>query len=105
VNERSTPAVPEPTFAWVELRGQLSNPSTKQGLDLAADVLDHDQAPSAYHAALSHPASRIRDVVDVDELVLQFTHGVMIKELARELAISESSVKRLLRTQGARRHP
>ena len=65
-------------------KGSVVEPSTKQRLDLAADVLDHDQAPSAYHAALSHPASRIRDVVDVDELVLQFTHGVMIKELARE---------------------
>ena len=56
-----------------------------------------------------HPAlrearrPRIRDTVGVGELVRQFESGVMIRELAAQYAISESSVKRLLRARGVSR--
>jgi DNA-binding transcriptional regulator LsrR (DeoR family) len=46
---------------------------------------------------------RIRDKVDVDQLVGHFADGATIKELAASYGISESSVKRLLRACGARR--
>jgi DNA-binding CsgD family transcriptional regulator len=41
--------------------------------------------------------------VDVEELAARFADGDMIKELARQHSISESSVKRLLRATGVRR--
>jgi len=62
------------------------------------------QEDTASHPALRDPRQpRIRDAVDVDELVRLFMSGVMIKELAVSYGISESSVKRVLRARGARR--
>lgn len=90
----------------VELRGQLSNPSSRELVDLV-DLRLRRPAPAddACHPALS-PARqvRIRDRLDVEELVRRFANGAMIKELAQEYSISESSVKRLLREQGAKRY-
>jgi Mor family transcriptional regulator len=58
------------------------------------------EARRASHMAL-HRSRRpcIRDTLDVDELVSRFESGMMIKELAHGYSISQSSVKRLLRSQ------
>jgi histone H3/H4 len=63
-----------------------------QGTDDAVEV--------AKHAARRPP---IRESVDAEELVQQFRAGRMIKELVADYSISESSVKRLLRSHGAGR--
>lgn len=59
----------------------------------------------AVRQAALRPARQlcIRDRVDVDELAREFVGGVVITELARRHAISQSSVKRLLRENSARR--
>jgi hypothetical protein len=88
----------------VELRGQLSNPSIKHGVDLVEALLSRSEPCGG----ADHPALRtlrqvvIRDKVDMDELAWQFVHGMRIKDLAASYAISESSVKRLLRSRAAR---
>ena len=61
-------------------------------------------ARDAVSPALRGPRlRRIRETVDVDELVSQFRAGRMIKELAEQYGISRSSLKRLLRESGVRR--
>jgi hypothetical protein len=89
----------------VELRGQLSNHEARDKVDLVDDLVTRPtQAQLASHAALRDARQPcIRDAVDVDELASQFTAGAMIKDLAARYAISESTVKRLLRGCGARR--
>jgi hypothetical protein len=83
----------------------LSNLLTRQKLDLVEQTLSGDPAPAEVaRQALSGPRrALIRDVVDIDELLQQFADGMMIKDLVAKHAISESSVKRLLRVAGARR--
>jgi hypothetical protein len=85
----------------VELRGQLSNPSAEPKFDLVYGILCTSAPGSGAWLTALRPARqvRIRDRVDVDELVSRFVGGEMIKELALDYAISESSVKRLLRSR------
>ena len=91
---------------WVDLRGQLSNPSARETVDLASGLVTRPpEVETACHLALRAARQpHIRDTVDVDELVRGFASGATIKELAARYAISESSVKRLLRGRGARRY-
>lgn len=83
----------------------MSNPLTPKRLDVVVKATERGWTPEEpTHQALHAPARpRIRDVVDVDELARFFREGRMIKELAREYTISESSVNRILRVHGARR--
>jgi hypothetical protein len=94
------------TMIWVDLRGQLSNRPTRANLDFAAASLSPGPGTSrsVYHAAMHESRlGRISARVDVEELVRCFADGAMIKELAAKHAISESTVKRLLRSRGTRR--
>jgi hypothetical protein len=89
----------------MDLRGQLSNPAVRDKVDLVdALVTRPPGGQSASHVAL-RDARRpsIRDTLDVEEMAQRFVGGSSIKELALAYAISESSVKRLLRARGARR--
>jgi hypothetical protein len=82
----------------------LSNPSARDKVDLVDALMARAPAPqSACHQAIHdarHP--HIRDTVDVDELARRHLSGQTIKELAGTYSISESSVKRLLRSEDAR---
>ena len=90
----------------MELRGQFSNPLTRKRVDVLVKVMDCGWTSGAAAEQALHEASkpRIQHVVDVDELVRCFRRGRKIKELAIDYAISESSVKRLLRERVARRY-
>jgi len=76
----------------------------REKVDRAEVVLRASRPPSTCHDAL-HEARRpcIADRVDVDVLVNHFLNGSIIKDLAGEYEISESSVKRLLRASGTRK--
>jgi hypothetical protein len=89
----------------VDLRGQLSNPSAQSEFNLVEVLLSRSEpCGEACNPALRGERHvRIRDKVDVDQLVGHFADGATIKELAASYGISESSVKRLLRACGARR--
>ena len=89
----------------VELRGQLSNPEVRERLELAEAGLGRSETAggSCSRALRGSRLPRIRDRLDVDRMMAQFDAGVMIKELAACYGISESSVKRLLRSAGVSR--
>jgi hypothetical protein len=83
----------------------LSNRTIQERVDLVDELMVRPLvAPQACHQALRVARQPcIRDRVDVEELAARFADGDMIKELARQHSISESSVKRLLRATGVRR--
>jgi hypothetical protein len=89
----------------VDLRGRLSNPSAREQVDLVADLMTqlHRRQTGSHVALREARRPCVRDTVDVGELVRQFVAGSLIKDLAAGYAISESSVKRILRASGARR--
>ncbi len=83
----------------------MSNRTVRAQVDLAeALVTRPTEGRSAYHQALCGARQpRIRDRVDMDEMVRKFANGAMIKDLAESYAIGESSVKRILRSRGVGR--
>jgi hypothetical protein len=89
----------------VELRGQFSNPSARDKVDLGEVSLSRSGPAKEVHDPALHGPRRpcTREVVDVDKLVQRFVAGEIIKNLAKEYATSESSVKRLLRARQVRR--
>jgi hypothetical protein len=95
---------PQPS-ELVDLRGQLSNPLTCKRLDVVVKAVELGQGTDDAVEVAKHAARRppIRESVDAEELVQQFRAGRMIKELVADYSISESSVKRLLRSHGAGR--
>ena len=90
----------------MELRGQFSNHEARKIVDLAETaVTTHNTTRADIKAALSGSRQlQIKDRIDADELIRRFKHGVTISVLCAQFTISESSVKRLLRSHGARRY-
>lgn len=89
----------------MELRGQFSNPLTRKHLDVLVEAVERGwRSDEVAEQALREPIRpHIRDMVDVDELVKRYLRGRMIRRLAVENTISESTVKRLLRARGVHR--
>jgi len=91
----------------VELKGRLSNPSTRQNLRTIDDLIAGTPVIARDRPARRSVRSvRVRDRLsetDVAELVSQFVAGMTRQALVEQYGISLSSVKRVLRRHGARR--
>jgi uncharacterized protein (DUF433 family) len=93
--------------AAAELKGRLSNPSTRQKLRTIDDLMAGTPVVKRDRPAVRSVRSmRVRDRLsetDVDEILSQFVAGMTRQALVERYGISLSSVKRLLRRYGVRR--